>query len=67
LNSGPLEEQSVLLTSEPTLQPLVIFSYYCLKTCTLLMRQNRGMNPDVRGRGEGLGAIERGETIIIRV
>ena len=28
------------------------------------MRQNRGMNPDVRGRGEGPGIIERGETII---
>jgi hypothetical protein len=26
LNSGPLEEQSVLLTSEPSLQPL--FGYY---------------------------------------
>ena len=25
LNSGPLEEQSVLLTSEPSLQPIYIF------------------------------------------
>jgi hypothetical protein len=25
LNSGPLEEQSVLLTTEPSLQPLVLF------------------------------------------
>jgi hypothetical protein len=24
LNSGPLEEQSVLLTAEPSLQPLVV-------------------------------------------
>ena len=29
LNSGPLEEQSVLLTTEPSLQP-VIHSLYCL-------------------------------------
>jgi hypothetical protein len=65
LNRGPLEEQSVLLTSEPSLQPLVIFSYYYLETCTLLMSQSKGMNPDVRGRGEGPGIIERGETIII--
>ena len=27
LNSGPLEEQAMLLTSEPSLQPLSSFSY----------------------------------------
>jgi len=33
LNSGPLEEQTVLLTSEPSLQPLmiifIIYIFYC--------------------------------------
>ena len=41
LNSGPLEEQSVLLTTEPSLQPLCITFYLiyvhgyfaCMYTC----------------------------------
>jgi hypothetical protein len=28
LDSGPLEEQSVLLTTEPSLQPLILFLCY---------------------------------------
>jgi hypothetical protein len=30
LNSGPLEEQSVLLTTEPPLQPVFILFYFIL-------------------------------------
>jgi hypothetical protein len=30
LNLGPLEEQPVLLTTEPSLQPLTYFCCYCL-------------------------------------
>jgi hypothetical protein len=41
LNSGPLEEQSVLLTAEPSLQSPVAFLYDLL---TILKRQ---MNPGV--------------------
>ena len=36
LNSGPLEEQSVLLTPEPSLQPVTSFLYvsvFCLHAC----------------------------------
>ena len=38
LNSGPLEEQSVLLTSEPSLQPLYILSTGFLSMSPALCR-----------------------------
>jgi hypothetical protein len=33
LNSRPLEEQSVLLTAEPSLQPRGLFSIYMFISC----------------------------------
>jgi hypothetical protein len=36
LNSGPLEEQSVLLTSEPSLQPYLYFECYWLNISAVL-------------------------------
>jgi hypothetical protein len=43
LNSGPLEEQSVLLTPEPSLQPLLVIFY-----CYLDFNQNSGSHSELR-------------------
>ena len=37
LNSGPLEEQPGLLTSEPSLQPLVYCMHACIYVCIYTM------------------------------
>ena len=39
LNSGPLEEQAMLLSTEPSLQPLIVFfKIYCIfiDVCSLM-------------------------------
>ena len=40
LNSGPLEEQAMLLTSEPSLQPLIVFLIlkYFFTQCTNILQ-----------------------------
>jgi hypothetical protein len=65
LNSGPLEEQSVLLTTEPSLQPNMIvfaslnifhfvkFGCYLLEACSFLMKDSNGV--DQRGGKVGRG------------
>jgi hypothetical protein len=37
LDSGPLEEQSVLLTAEPSLQPKLFLLQHAMYTCFLLL------------------------------
>jgi hypothetical protein len=51
LNSGPLEEQSVLLTAEPSLQPSV---FNILKLTTELGVVAHAFNPSTGGRGDSL-------------
>jgi hypothetical protein len=40
LNSGPLEEQSVLLTAEPSLQLIVLFSFFFFKDIFIIISKN---------------------------
>jgi hypothetical protein len=75
LNSGPLEEQPVLLTAETALQPY--FSWYLalffpLPICFYLSYfiflddcsfSKMCVNPDRRGGGKNLGGIGVEETI----
>jgi hypothetical protein len=51
LNLGPLEEQSVLLTAEPALQPPHLFF------------NERKAKLDGRGSGEELGGVEEGANL----
>ena len=48
LNPGPLEEQSVLLTTEPSLQPSLFISYSRLAGSMILKGRKGSGVPDTR-------------------
>jgi hypothetical protein len=51
LNSGPLEEQLVLLTAEPSLQPQLFLINKFIRSVTVLVSFcQHGVSPDVLGK-----------------